>query len=52
MNSKKTIRLENLIVKTAIPTSLIEATNILRRMGIKTSKSSISELLKKNRAHY
>ncbi|MGL9814901.1 transposase family protein [Enterococcus sp. DIV0098] len=47
--SKKTDRLEKVILKIATDTSLIEASRTLRQLGIIASKSSIAELLKKNR---
>lgn len=46
-NATKTTRLENLIIDVATPTSLLQATDILRNMGIQTSKSAIARLLKK-----
>jgi len=44
----KTTRLEKLIIDVATPTSLLQATDILRNMGIQTSKSAIARLLKKS----
>lgn len=46
--STKTNRLEELIIDVATHTSLLQATDILRNMGIQTSKSAISRLLKKS----
>ncbi|MGY3713766.1 transposase family protein [Lactococcus petauri] len=45
-SSLKTQRLEDIIIEISIPTSLIQATFILNRLGIKMSKSALSELLK------
>lgn len=47
--SKKTKRLEKVILKVVTNTSLIEASATLKQLGIQASKSSIAELLKKNR---
>lgn len=44
----KTTRFENLIFDVATPTSLLQATDILRTMGIQTSKSAVARLLKKS----
>ena len=43
----KTTRLENLIIDIVTPTSLLQATDILRNIGIITSKSAVAKLLKK-----
>lgn len=45
--SKKTERLETVILRLATHTSLIETSKILKQLGIIASKSSIAELLKK-----
>lgn len=45
--SKKTTRLEDLIIDVATPTSFFQATNILRNMRIQTSKSTVARLFKK-----
>jgi Transposase and inactivated derivatives len=50
--SKKTKRLEKVIRKVVTNTSLIEASDTLKQIGIQASKSSIAELLKKNRGLY
>lgn len=50
--STKTNRLEELIIDVATHTSLLQATYILRNMGIQTSKSTISRLLKKSTSHH
>lgn len=46
--STKTIRLEDLIIDIATHTSLLQATDSLRNMGIQTSKSAIARLFKKS----
>jgi Transposase and inactivated derivatives len=46
--SKKTKRLEKVILKVVTNMSLIESSATLKQLGIQASKSSIAELLKKN----
>lgn len=48
IEATKTTRLENFIIDVATPTSLLQATDILRNMGIQTSKNAVARLLKKN----
>lgn len=52
LGATKTTRLENLIIDVATSTSLLQATDILRNMGIQTSKSAIDRLLKKSTFHH
>lgn len=50
-NSQKTNRLINKILITSTKLSSVSATTLFKSSGIKTSKSSICDLLKKNASH-